>query len=139
MQSNHSNSTLALSQRIAQVILVLLALIAFWGSMLQMWLGQPDTTPRLDNIHRFLAGIYGGCGIICLWTAMTIQKQKTLVYLIALAVFLGACGRIWSMAVVGLPDPKPLWIGYLLAEIVLPILLVLVQLWRNRARQAFPI
>jgi hypothetical protein len=115
------------------MILILLALIAFWGSLLQMWLGQPDTTPRLDNIHRFLAGIYGGCGIICLWTAITIQTQKTLVYLIALAVFLGACGRLWSIAVVGLPDPKPLWISYLLAEIILPILLVFVQRRRNRA------
>jgi hypothetical protein len=31
-----------------------------------MYLGQPDTAARLDNIHRFMAGIYLGTGIICL-------------------------------------------------------------------------
>jgi hypothetical protein len=29
-----------------------------------MYLGQPETTPRLDNVHRFLAGIYFGSGLI---------------------------------------------------------------------------
>ena len=55
-----------------------------------MSLGQPDTTPRLDNVHRFLAGIYLGCGIITLWAAVTIRQQGTLIYLIALVVALGA-------------------------------------------------
>ena len=52
------------SQRVAQVCLFLFAAIALFGGTVQMYLGQPDTTPRLDNIHRFLAGIYFGtvCG-----------------------------------------------------------------------------
>ena len=78
-----------ISQRIVQVCLFLFAAIALFGGTLQMYLGQPETTPRLDNIHRFLAGIYLGCGFIVLWAAITIRTQGTLIYLIALAGFLG--------------------------------------------------
>jgi hypothetical protein len=66
-----------LSQRITQVCLFLIAAIAIFGGTLQMYLGEPDTTPRLDNIHRFLAGIYLACGIISFWTAITISNQNT--------------------------------------------------------------
>ena len=45
------------SQRIAQVCLYLVAAIALVGGTVQMVLGQPETTPRLDNVHRFLAGV----------------------------------------------------------------------------------
>jgi hypothetical protein len=57
------------SQRTVQVCLFIMAAIALLGGVLQMSLGQPDTTPRLDNVHRFLAGIYLGCGIIAAWAA----------------------------------------------------------------------
>jgi hypothetical protein len=72
------------SQRTVQACLFILAAIALFGGVLQMSLGQPDTTPRLDNVHRFLAGIYLGCGIIAAWAAITIREQGTLIYLIAL-------------------------------------------------------
>ena len=74
------------SQRIVQVCLFLFAAIALSGGALQMYLGQPETTPRLDNVHRFLAGIYLGCGLICLWAAITVRRHSTLVLLIGLAV-----------------------------------------------------
>jgi hypothetical protein len=74
------------AQRIVQICLFILAAIALFGGVLQMSLGQPGTTPRLDNVHRFLAGIYLGCGIIAAWAAVTIRQQGTLIYLIALAV-----------------------------------------------------
>ena len=37
------------SLRIVQVCLFLLAAVAVTGGSIQMVLGQPDTTPRLDN------------------------------------------------------------------------------------------
>ena len=80
------------SQRIVQVCLFLFAAIGFSGGALQMYLGQPETTPRLDNVHRFLAGIYFGCGLICLWAGITVRQQRTLVLLLGLAVFLAGCG-----------------------------------------------
>src|SRR5207248_3782771 len=89
------------AQRIVQICLFILAAIALAGGVLQMSLGQPDTAPRLDNVHRFLAGIYLGCGFIAAWVAITVRQQGTLIYLIALAVAFGGFGRLVSMAKVG--------------------------------------
>ena len=69
------------------------AAIAIFGGALQMYLGQPDTAPRLDNVHRFMAGVYLSTGVINLWAAFTIREQGTLVYLLALGVFLAGVGR----------------------------------------------
>ena len=127
-----NQSPLLLSQRIVQICLFLFAVIAIFGGVLQMYLGEPDTTPRLDNIHRFLAGIYLACGFICFWAASTIRKQNTLVFLIALAGLLGATGRLISMAKVGLPEPNTPWIVYLLAEIIIPVIIIASQVITNK-------
>jgi peptidoglycan/LPS O-acetylase OafA/YrhL len=122
------------SQRIAQLALFLMAAIAISGGTLQMTLGQPDTTPRLDNVHRFMAGIYLGCGFIAAWAGATIRRQSELVWLLAVAVFLAAIGRLVSMSQVGLPQPAALWWTYLGAELLLPLVLVLAQVATGRAR-----
>ena len=95
------------SQRVVQICLFVLAAIGMFGGTLQMVLGQPDTTPRLDNVHRFMAGIYFGSALIALWAGATVRRQGTLVFLIALAVFLGAVGRLVSMSRSGFPIPPP--------------------------------
>jgi hypothetical protein len=64
-----------------RICLFLFAAIALFGGALQMYLGQPETAPRLDNVHRFMAGIHFGCGLICLWAAITVCRQRTLVLL----------------------------------------------------------
>ena len=113
-----------ISQRIVQVSLFLLAAIALSGGTLQMVLGQPDTSPRLDNVHRFMAGVYFSVGLIAAWAAFTVREQGTLIYLIAFGVAMAAAGRLVSIAKVGLPDPPALWIGYLVPELLLPVVLV---------------
>src|SRR5215470_5786955 len=115
------------SQRVVQVSLFLFAAIALSGGALQMYLGQPESTPRLDNVHRFLAGIYFGCGLICLWTAITVRQQRTLVFLIGFAVFLAGSGRVLSMSIVGLPEPPALWLGYLVPELVVSCIMIIAQ------------
>jgi hypothetical protein len=122
-----------LSQRIVQVSVFLLSAIALFGGTLQMVLGQPDTSPRLDNVHRFMAGIYFGCGLICLWAALTIQQQNTLVFLIAFSVFLAGCGRLLSISKVGIPEPHAVWLGYLVPELLLPLIIAAAQIVTNRA------
>ena len=52
------------SLRVVQVCLYLVAAIAIAGGTLQFILGQPDTSPRLDNVHRFMAGVYFSTGLI---------------------------------------------------------------------------
>ena len=84
------------SQRVVQVCLFILAAIAMAGGTLQMYLGQPDTIPRLDNVHRFMAGIYLSTGVIALWAGITVRKQGTLVYLLAFGVLMAASTRGWT-------------------------------------------
>jgi Domain of unknown function (DUF4345) len=115
-------------QRVVQICLFLVAAIALAGGTLQMVLGQPDTSPRLDNVHRFMAGVYLSMGVISLWAGVTVRRQTTLIWLIAFAVAMAAVGRLVSMAQVGLPQPHALWLAYLGSEIVLPLVLV----WAHR-------
>ncbi len=115
------------SQRIVQVCLALLAAIALFGGTLQVLTGQPDTTPRLDNLHRFMGGVYFSMGVIGVWAAVTVRQQHTLVYLIAFSVFMGALGRLLSISKLGLPEPAGLWLGYLIPELVFPVIIVAAQ------------
>jgi hypothetical protein len=120
------------TQRIVQVCLFLIAAIAISGGMLQMFLGEPETTPRLDNIHRFMAGVYFSAGVIGFWAAVTIRKQNTLVFLLAMTAFLGGVGRLVSISQVGLPEPAAVWIGYMIPELLLPIIMVIAQRITNK-------
>lgn len=131
-----NNKGLLLSQRITQVCILLFAAIAIFGGTLQMYLGEPETSPRLDNIHRFMAGIYLTCGIISLWAAITIRNQNILIYLIALGGLLGGVGRLISMQMVGLPEPHALWLSYLGSEIILPVIIIIAHSITNRKLNA---
>ena len=118
---------LTVSQTVVQVCLYLVAAIAMLGGALQMVLGQPDTAPRLDNVHRFMAGVFFSTGLINLWAAITVRQQGTLVYLLALGVFLAGMGRLVSIAKVGLPKPTAVWLGYLVPELLLPFIIVIAH------------
>ena len=113
------------SLRVVQGCLFLVAVIAIAGGTLQFVLGQPDTSPRLDNVHRFMAGVYFSTGVIAAWAAWTIGEQGVLVYLLALGVLLAGIGRLVSIARVGLPEPHAVWLGYLIPELVLPFVIAI--------------
>lgn len=115
------------SQVVVRVCLLLVAAIAMAGGALQMYLGQPDSAPRLDNVHRFMAGVYLSTGAINLWAAITIRQQGMLVYLLALGVLLAGIGRLVSIRKVGLPEPAALWLGYLAPELILPFVIALAH------------
>ena len=119
----HDVDPLLLSQIVVRVCLFVVAAIALFGGTVQMVLGQPQTAPRLDNVHRFMAGVYFSTGLICLWAGITIRQQGTLVYLLALGVLLAGSGRLLSMSRVGLPKPAAVWLGYLIPELALPFII----------------
>ncbi len=127
-----SISPMPASQRVVQVCLFLVAAIALFGGTVQLLLGQPETTPRLDNLHRFMGGVYLSTGVISLWAAVTIRQQKTLVYLIAFAVLMAAVGRLVSISKVGLPEPAGVWLAYLVSELVFPIIIAAAHLATHR-------
>ena len=114
---------LSASQIVVRVSLFIVSAIALFGGSLQMYLGQPDTSPRLDNVHRFMAGIYLSTGVISLWAALTVRQQGVLIYLLAVGVFVGGCGRLLSMSMVGVPAPRAVWLGYLVPELLIPIVM----------------
>ncbi len=116
-------SALTVSQVIVQICLFLMAAIAISGGALQFYLGEPDTAPRLDNVHRFMAGVYLSTGFIGLWAALTVRQQGFLIYLLALGVLLAGIGRLVSMAKVGLPKPAVVWLGYLIPELLIPFIM----------------
>jgi len=132
------NSQLLASQRVVQICLFLFAAIGFIGGTLQMYLGQPETTPRLDNVHRFLAGVYLGTAIICLWAGMTVRRQGTLVYLLAVGVILAGSGRLLWISQVGVPEPSALWLGYLVPELLVPCIMVVAQIVVQRHSKRLP-
>lgn len=121
------------SQQVTRAALFVVGAVAVLGGCLQMVLGQPDTTPRLDNVHRFLAGVYLGSGFISLWAAATIRRQGALVYLIALGVLLAGLGRLVSIAQVGLPQPAAVWLGYLIPELLLAVVIAASHWRANRS------
>jgi hypothetical protein len=115
------------SQIVVRVCLFLIAAIAMAGGALQFFRGQPATTPALDNVHRFMAGVYFSTGLINLWAAITIRQQSTLVYLLALGVLLAGIGRLVSIRRVGLPKPSAVWLGYLIPELALPFVIAVTH------------
>lgn len=117
------DAPLSLSQHIVQVCLFLVSAIAIFGGSLQFYLGQPTTEPRLDNVHRFMAGVYLSTGLISLWAAITVRQQGFLIYLLALGVLLAGTGRLVSIAKVGLPKPAAVWLGYLIPELLIPFIM----------------
>jgi hypothetical protein len=122
-----TSTPLLASQIVVQVCLFVVAAIAMFGGTLQFLRGQPQTTPQLDNVHRFMAGVYFSTGLICLWAALTIRQQGTLVYLLALGVLAAGAGRLVSIAKVGLPKPAAVWLGYLIPELLLPVVIAVAH------------
>lgn len=118
---------LSASQIVVRACLFLVAAIAMFGGTVQLILGQPDTSPRLDNVHRFMAGVYLSTGFIALWAGITVRQQDFLIYLLALAILMAGLGRVLSIALVGIPEPKALWLGYLTPELVLPFVLAIAH------------
>jgi hypothetical protein len=121
------NVPLLPSQRVVQVALFLVAAICVSGGALQMVLGEPQVSARLDNVHRFMAGVYLSTGFISFWAARTIRSQGTLVYLLALGVLMAGIGRLVSISQVGLPEPAAVWLGYLIPELLLPVVIALAH------------
>ena len=122
------------SQRIVQACLFVVAAAAVVGGTLQMYLGQPETSPRLDNVHRFMAGVYLATGVISFWAARTIRQQVTLVYLLALGALFAGIGRLVSISQVGLPKPGAVWLAYLISELLLAVVIAVAHKVTKRQR-----
>ena len=59
--------------------------------------------PRLDNLFRFLSGIYFSLGFLMLWVTIHSGQAGDLLYFIGVIVFFSGVGRLYSRLKVGSP------------------------------------
>jgi hypothetical protein len=79
-----------------------------------------------------MAGVYLSTGLISFWAAATIRRQGTLVFLLAFGVLMAGVGRLVSISQVGLPEPAAVWLGYMIPELLLPVVIMVAQLATRR-------
>jgi hypothetical protein len=49
---------------------------------------------------------------------------------------LASCGRLLSIRIVGLPEPPPVWLGHLVPEMLVPMVLAAAHFTANRSAAA---
>lgn len=85
------------------ILLGIVALICFLGGMNVMLKGAmkflpADTPPQLvlDNLVRFLGGIYLSAGFLFAYASFNTGKLGDLIYFLGLMVVLSGLGRVYS-------------------------------------------
>jgi hypothetical protein len=116
-----------MSKRLLQITVVILSLLPLSFGLLGLVAGvgrfnvevQAINT-NLDSQYRFLSGWYLGLAVLAWWIAFGIEKHTALFRIICWSVFLGGCGRLISIASVGVPDLR--FVGVMGVELLFPLL-----------------
>ena len=118
-----------------QILLAIVSLICFAGGANLLIKGAsyfvPKTTPQLsvlDNLFRFLSGIYFGLGFLMTWVVFNLQQVNELIYFIGVVVIFSGLGRLYSRMKVG--SAGKYFDNIMLFEIILGIILILLQYLR---------
>jgi Domain of unknown function (DUF4345) len=92
-----------------QVVLVIGGLVAITTGLVAIiggidtFPGSPSAENPADNEGRFLNGIWVGFGVLILWVVPRVERETTLVRILAAAIFLGGLARLASIIDVGEP------------------------------------
>ena len=118
-----------------QILLSIVALICFLGGMNLLLKGSgsflpADTPPQpvLDNLFRFLSGIYFSLGFLTAWTVFNLRHVYDLTYFIGIVVIFSGLGRWYSKMKTGSAGKYFEYI--MLFEIILGICILLLQYFR---------
>jgi Domain of unknown function (DUF4345) len=91
-----------------QILLGIVSLICLLDGMNLLLKGSgsylPDTVqipPILDNLFRFLSGIYFGLGFLMTWVVFNFHQISHLIYFIGIVVAFSGLGRLYSKIKVG--------------------------------------
>ena len=101
------------------------------GPFSNRWLAEGVAATRLlDADLRFFGAIMIGVGVLCFWTIFKIEALRSVIYILACAVELGALARIYARVVYGNPGTAgmiPIFI-----ETVIPVLILLLRFYIGR-------
>lgn len=120
-----------------RILLTIVTLICFWGGANIMIKGAKsflpmDTPPQyiLDNLVRFLSGIYFGLGFLLAYSVFNIEKIDDLVYYIGIIVIFSGLGRMYSRHKVGSAGK---YFDYIMVvEILLGLSIIILALLRHK-------
>jgi hypothetical protein len=116
------------------IILGMISLICILGGMNLMIKGAgaflTEPAPRvLDNLFRFLSGIYFGLGFLMAWVTFHVREMNDLIYCIAIVVIFSGLGRWYSRLKVGMAGP---YFDYIMVfEVMLGLALIVLQYSRG--------
>ena len=118
-----------------QILLGGVSLICLLGGINLLLKGAgsflPDTIttpPYLDNLFRFMSGIYLGLGFLMAWVVFNIHQTGDLIYFIGIVVAFSGLGRLYSRIKVGSAGKYSN--NIMVFEIVLGIRIALLQYFR---------
>jgi hypothetical protein len=91
-----------------KILLSFVTLICLSGGMNLLLKGAnsflpPATAPQkiIDNLFRFLSGIYFGLGFLMAWVVFHVQTSYGLIYFIGIVIVFSGLGRLYSRMKVG--------------------------------------
>jgi hypothetical protein len=91
-----------------RILLIILSLICLLGGLNLLIKGAgyflPEATPPqriLDNLVRFLSGIYFSLGFLMAWVVFNLAEVNDLIYFIGIVVMFSGLGRLYSRIKVG--------------------------------------
>ena len=119
-----------------RVLLGLVTLICLLGGMNLLVKGVasflPESSPKqpvLDNLFRFLSGIYFGLGFLMLWVDFNFIQVSHLIYFIGVVVIFSGLGRFYSRLKVG--SAGTYYTTMMVVEIILGICIVALEYLRS--------
>lgn len=117
-----------------QILLILVSLICFFGGMNLLIKGAHFFLPEIDNpsiaiidnLLRFLSGIYFSAGFLLFWVANNVKEYHAIIYFLGFMVMFSGIGRLISYLKVG--SAGKYFINIMWIEILLGIIIIILQI-----------
>lgn len=118
-----------------QILLGLVSLICLLGGMNLLIKGAgtflTDSLPaqkKLDNLFRFMSGIYFGLGFLVAYVNFNFHYQDGLIYFIGMVVIFSGLGRLYSKIKVG--SAGKYFDNIMIVELILGAVIIVLQYLR---------
>jgi hypothetical protein len=118
-----------------QILLGAVSVICLGGGMNLLLKGTGAFLPKndppqriLDNLFRFLSGIYFSLGFLMAWIVFNLSGLNQLIYFIGLVVIFSGFGRLYSRIKVG--SAGKYFDSMMVFEIILGVSIVVLQYLR---------